>query len=366
MAVISKIISKIKVSFMKTYDWLILASIVTAFIQTICVIAACKHGLGQHRRAIPADEFDTFSKYVYAADLLFIVANALAKASLVAFVMVIAPQRRIQLSCYTLLAVVAGWAVSGIFARAFQCQTPQRWVHADGKCHGEKATSLYLGIVNILTDIALIVLPSLMMVISLFASRAIVPIFVVFQLVQYQKLYDSDDRSWKMVGAAIWSQLVMNLSILTACIPSLKTVLDMFRSGTSFFTVPAQYQTSVDNSSGGLRSRIANAISNRFTSGRSVSRSQKHTSRSAAEWPTKQMKAVSGQHSVNVTSTAREQVDAKGVPQRSESQTNLTPNEIMRTVAYEVEYEDGSVTQPTGVSDVHSGTSMNSEGQHSY
>ncbi len=91
-------------------------------------------------------------------------ANAFAKVSLVAFIMTISPQRRITTSCYTILAIVAGWTLSGVFARAFQCRLPQPWLHVEGKCNDEKALSLYLGIVNIITDLALIAVPWVMMV----------------------------------------------------------------------------------------------------------------------------------------------------------------------------------------------------------
>ena len=132
-----------------------------------------------------------------------------------------------------------------------------------------------------------------------------------------------------MVGPAIWSTLVMNLSIVTACVPSLKTVLDMFKSGTSFFTVPAQYQTEVDNSSGGLRSRLAHAVTGRFTSNRSGNRSHIDTTGSSSrDWPTKQMKAVSGQHSAQVSSAIRAG-DMKSIPERSESQRSLNEGAIM-------------------------------------
>ncbi|OAG37286.1 hypothetical protein AYO21_08471 [Fonsecaea monophora] len=378
MAVVSKVVSKLHLTFMKIYDWLIVASTITALVQTTCVIAACKHGLGQHHDAVSYDQFASFSRYTYAAQMLFVITCCFAKASVVSFVMAIAPQRRIQRSCYALLAIISGWTVSGVFAIAFQCKLPQPWIFEDGKCIDQEALSLFLGIVNILTDLALVAIPSAMMwwvqtnttrkwqVVTLFASRIIVPIFIIVQLVEYRKLYESDDRSWNMVGPAIWSQLVMNLSILTACIPSLKTVLDMFKSGTSFFTVPAQYQTTVDNSSQGLRSKIATAVTQRFTMKRTANRSQNNTTASSREWPTKQMKAVSGQHSAQVSSNVRSHSDMKDVPVRSESQRSLTENAIMRTVAYEVGYEDMMAAHNAAGSDGQSRISINSEAQHSY
>ena len=60
--VVAKVVSKLQVSFMKLYDWLILGAITSAFVQTAFTIAACKHGLGQHRKAITAHQYATFSK----------------------------------------------------------------------------------------------------------------------------------------------------------------------------------------------------------------------------------------------------------------------------------------------------------------
>ncbi|OQV09638.1 hypothetical protein CLAIMM_13739 [Cladophialophora immunda] len=378
MAVVSKVVSKLHLAFLKPYDWMIVASTITAFVQTACVIAACKNGLGQHRHAIAEHTFAAFSRYTYAAQMLFIVACAFAKASVLSFIMTIAPQMRIQRSSYALLAVIACWAISRVIAVAFRCQLPQPWLFEEQKCINQEALSLFVGVVNILTDLALIAIPSAMMwwvqtntskkwqVVALFASRIIVPIFIIFQLVEYRKFYQSDDRSWRMVGPAIWSQLVMNFSILTACIPSLKTVLDMFKSGTSFFTVPAQYQSTVDNSSQGLRSKLATAVTQRFALKRSANRSQNDATSSVREWPTKQMKAVSGQHSVQVSSNVRSHSDMKDLPVRSESQRSLTENAIMRTVAYEVGYEDMMATHNAGGSDGQSRISINSEAQYSY
>ncbi|KIW90904.1 uncharacterized protein Z519_08687 [Cladophialophora bantiana CBS 173.52] len=378
MAVVSKVVSKLHLTFMKPYDWLIIASTITAFVQTACVIAACKHGLGQHRDAISKETFAAFSRYAYAAQILFVVACAFAKASAVSFILAIAPQMRLQQSSYALLGVVSCWAVSAVLALAFQCQLSHPWLFEEGKCIDQEALFLFIGIVNILTDLALVAIPSAMMwwvqtntgrkwqVVALFASRIIVPVFVVFQLVEYHKFYESDDRSWKMVGPAILNQLVMNLSILTACIPSLKTVLDMFKSGTSFFTVPVQYQSAVDNSSQGLRSKLATAVTQRIALKRSANRSQNDTAYSSREWPTKQMKAVSGQHSVQISSNVRSNSDLKDIPVRSESQRSLTENTIMRTVAYEVGYEDMMATHHAAGSDGQSRVSINSDAQHSY
>jgi len=260
-----------------------------------------------------------------------------------------------------LLAVIAAWTVSTVLALAFQCPLPTPWRLNKDTCIDQRALYLVSGLLNISTDLALVVMPWIMIrwvqtnasrkwqVMSLFGCRIIVPMFIIPQLVTLQN-YHLDDPTWTAVAPTIWTQLVLNLSILTACIPSLKAALDMFRSGTSLFTVPAQYDSHIETSSNGLRSRLAEAISSRFalTSRRrsgSRGRSQVNTTTtslsSGNEWPPKQMRAVSGQHTVEVSSAGRhQQSKMKGIPERSESQKSLTETGILRTVDYEVEYED--------------------------
>ena len=122
-------------------------------------------------------------EYTYAAPMLFIAANAFAKASVIFFITAITPQRGIHRACWVLLATVIAWAVSGVFAIAFQCQLPTPWSSENGKCINQWALYLFLGLLNISTDLALIVIPVVMMwwvqtksarrlqVMALFASR---------------------------------------------------------------------------------------------------------------------------------------------------------------------------------------------------
>ena len=169
---------------------------------------------------------------------------------------------------------------------------------------------------------------------------------------------DSDDLTWSAVNPAIWTQVALNLSLLTACVPSLKGVLDMFKSGTSLFQLPAQYGTTMSGSgSYGLRSRLTSAIANRFTSNKSANASQIDEQSSRSEWPTKQMKKVSGQHSTVVSNPGKGS-NLNRIPERSESQRSLTENVILRTVDYEVEYEDKKNSQTVRGSDNQSHSSV--------
>lgn len=99
----------------------------------------------------------------YASNVLIIPALAAAKASITLLIISIKPSRPVMLSCYVVLGVVAAWMVAGIFAFAFQCSLPTPWALGPDTCVDQYALQIGVGVVNILTDIAIVALPFFMM-----------------------------------------------------------------------------------------------------------------------------------------------------------------------------------------------------------
>jgi hypothetical protein len=62
LGIVSKLIIRFNITSMKDFDIGLLVSALIYFIQTACVVAACSHGLGEHRDAISDDDFIHFSK----------------------------------------------------------------------------------------------------------------------------------------------------------------------------------------------------------------------------------------------------------------------------------------------------------------
>ena len=138
------------------------------------------------------------------------------------------------------------------------------------------------------------------------------------------------DLTWALVTPIIWGQVAMNLSILTACIPSLKGVLEMFFSGASLFQVPERYESDLATSSRdyGLRSLVASRF--RVFKSKSGMRSDVNShSRSI-------IRNENGTRVVNTSRRGKEDT-LPGDHERSESQVSLHDGgRIMRTVEYEI------------------------------
>jgi rhodopsin domain-containing protein len=57
------------------------------------------------------------------------------------------------------MVMIILWVITAVPALAAQCDSPKPWLVAPGRCVNQKALYIYVGIINILTDAALIVLP---------------------------------------------------------------------------------------------------------------------------------------------------------------------------------------------------------------
>jgi hypothetical protein len=75
----------------------------------------------------------------------------------------------VLLACYGVLGISAAWTVAGVFAFAFQCSLPRPWVLGPNSplgpqsCVDQYALQIGVGAINILTDLAIVVLPFFMM-----------------------------------------------------------------------------------------------------------------------------------------------------------------------------------------------------------
>ncbi len=100
---------------------------------------------------------------VYAANMLLIGSLAAAKASVTCLVIAINPSRKLLLACRGTLGFVAAWFVASIIALAFQCDLPSPWNSEANKCIDRFALNVGIHVINILTDVIIVVIPFLMM-----------------------------------------------------------------------------------------------------------------------------------------------------------------------------------------------------------
>lgn len=160
------------------------------------------------------------------------------------------------------------------------------------------------------------------------------PIALTIQMVRLNQRYESNDVTWSLVDPTVWNQIALNLSIVTACVPSLKGVIDTFWSGASMFTVPHQYSSSDPSGTFALRS----IVPSKFRTNKS--QAGVRTNNSAFDpRPSRNETNFEGAH--------LHQRDPSKFG-RSDSQVSLHGNAIMRTVEYEIYHEPNGSKSPVG------------------
>ncbi|KAI4272577.1 MAG: hypothetical protein LQ337_005209 [Flavoplaca oasis] len=99
------------------------------------------------------------------------------------------------------------------------------------------------GAFNLITEAALVALPLLIVwkiqtklkkkvvIFLCFASRTMVLVAIVVQVVYHNRAKGRDDRTFEMWPVVLCAQIVQSLSIITACIPCLKPFLESLESG---------------------------------------------------------------------------------------------------------------------------------------
>ncbi|RMZ86275.1 hypothetical protein DV736_g6498, partial [Chaetothyriales sp. CBS 134916] len=321
-------------------DIAMLAASVLAVGQTIALTVSVRHGLGRHSDVLTTSQIDIMSKAYYASNVLLVACLAGAKVSITLLIISIRPSQNILRGCYGVLGFAALWAVVFIFALSFQCSLPQPWVLGPQECMDQYGLQLSIGITNILSDLAIIALTFFMMqtvmvstqqrwvVIGLFGLRIVTPACAILALVTSHAYFYStpQDRTWHLVAPTLWMQAMLNTSIITACIPSIKRFLADMQSGIMAAGLSEHYEQTHSGGKGTYGSHTHTrglSFSGKFglsSSGSSGLRSRIEKNTRQEDHDVLKMKNIATRES-------------------GESARRLTGNVILQTIDYTVEDE---------------------------
>ncbi|ELR04026.1 hypothetical protein GMDG_06537 [Pseudogymnoascus destructans 20631-21] len=301
ITVIVSLLRKLSIRSWSLDDNLMAAAGAFGLIQCGILHKAALAGLGRHEASLLDDEIDMCNKYNYTYQILFIITIVLAKMSLLLFIIRLTPNVATIRVGRIILCLIATWGVGTVFGFAFQCSLPQPWNNSSGVCRNQSALYYAAGVIDIITDIALTILPVVILwgvqiqqrkraiVMLVFMARMLVCLAEIPRLIYLSRYIGSADKSWYGVNVAIWTQAVTHLSIVTACIPSLQHLLASMQSGVFNTALPAGFE-------GGLSYNLES------TGSRGMSRE------------------LYGSKRVGTTRTT---VESGTQPQRSESKTRL-------------------------------------------
>lgn len=116
-------------------------------------------GLGRRQEHLFEDQLESYSKYNYAYQILFILTVMLSKNSLLAFTAKLIPNSITAKGAWILAGISTTWGVATIFGLAFQCKLPTPWDNISGVCHNEGALYYSAAVIDLATDFAITMLP---------------------------------------------------------------------------------------------------------------------------------------------------------------------------------------------------------------
>ncbi|CAI7631847.1 unnamed protein product [Penicillium manginii] len=226
------------------------SALILAFIQVIILQKAVYHGLGKHQDWLSEGEIQSWSKFAFAGHILRILVLTLSKLSTTLLVWRLTPNKSLRRNCAIISGVVVAWSVFAVLSIAFQCELPYPWLYSPDRCAGQGALLYPIAIFNILTEIAIVVLPFIMMhnvqmvwhkrvkVLSSFTSRLSIAILGIAHLALLPSFVHSNDVSWAIVDWEIVGQVMMLTSVIIACVPTLYHIFAGLHSGLTSTEIP--------------------------------------------------------------------------------------------------------------------------------
>ncbi|KAK5169521.1 uncharacterized protein LTR77_005497 [Saxophila tyrrhenica] len=320
----------------RTDDIALMASLVLTIGYTIAICLAVDSGLGRIAQDLSSSQVRLLSQRYYASNILLYLSLASSKISVALLVLAIKPSRWIVIALHGLIAVSATWGVGAVLTVALQCG-PTRWVMGpmgDNTCIDQYSGLIGLRIIDIMTDLALSILPAAMVwdiqmplpkrlvVAFMFGLRLVTPILTAVALASYRAFYSAPtaERPFVVVKPSIWTSVVINMSVITACLPSIKRWLTDWAAGVANAGIMEPYE--LQHSSGHAASR-----SGRTSGLRSFGQSQHRSHTTSAQGKTAQMDTGYGRR-----------IEQERVVDDGDSKKGLTDG-ILQTVDYHVEYE---------------------------
>ncbi|OCK79163.1 hypothetical protein K432DRAFT_76178 [Lepidopterella palustris CBS 459.81] len=256
-----------------------------------------KFGTGRHVDDQPAGngtvllEGTLKSWYVY--QIAYLVDLSLVKFSILAFYRVIATQKMFRFAVDTTIAIVAAFTIAMVFVNAFECPKPSDAWSAEILLQGSGSCinlhPLYYGqaAFNILSDIVILALPvpvlwSLQMhrnkriaLVAIFSVGFVAVIASIIRVYALHVYTVGTDTPYNGAYILLWSQIEINVAIISASIPSLKPLFKRTFGSTIKSTTGGRYIYGYGGGRSNMNKQGASIALKRMPSSASMQQSHK-------------------------------------------------------------------------------------------
>ncbi|KAL4924004.1 uncharacterized protein BDV17DRAFT_284986 [Aspergillus undulatus] len=225
-------------------------ALIIAIIQVVLLQKAVDNGLGRHQDRLSESDVQAMNKFAYAAHILLVIVLSLSKMSTVLLIWKLTPSGSLRRYCTITTGIVVAWTIFAILGIGLQCDIHEPWIYAPGRCAGEGALFYPVAVLNVLTEVILVILPFIMMrnvqmvwrkrikILSSFSTRIGIVGLGIAQLALIPSFARSTDVSWSIIDYEVISQTMMLTTVTIACVPTLYHIFAGLHSGLTTTEVP--------------------------------------------------------------------------------------------------------------------------------
>ncbi|KAK4997693.1 hypothetical protein LTR66_002923 [Elasticomyces elasticus] len=213
-------------------DWTLFASTVLSICQHTCLFVGLSYGLGKSTALLEKQNIASIDSAVFASEILFVAAQAIAKFSLALF------SRRIfrnghhgiSLMCDALVAATIGWGVASLLILLPKCSpTVSLSSLASQQCPGNVLRWQIVTALDVTTEFAIVLVPSyLVMKTQIRRKPKLFAVAAFGMRLPLQSSLSETDTGLAVVSPLAWLQIDIAWSLIAASIPSFKAFMKPF------------------------------------------------------------------------------------------------------------------------------------------
>ncbi|KAN0110877.1 hypothetical protein V8E51_007264 [Hyaloscypha variabilis] len=228
---------RIRSKMLGTDDYLICCSLFCSIILTLCINLAVVNGYGMHKKQLSPQQLIAAMKWFYGAQIIYKVLLGFNKSSLLCLYMRIFPVKKFIWSCYITLGIVITWSAASVISTIFQCNPVAGFWDSKipgMKCYNTDAFWYAYAIINIITDVAVLLLPlqqvrklhlPVMERVGVGAIFAIGIFVCATSIIRTNavaiSMQNKADSTWTFIPRSTWTLAEANVGIICACLPCL-------------------------------------------------------------------------------------------------------------------------------------------------
>ncbi|KAH9205858.1 hypothetical protein DL95DRAFT_489589 [Leptodontidium sp. 2 PMI_412] len=219
-------------------DYVIFVSLSFLFVTGGLNLMMIHYGAGKHMSIVPVSNIVAMAKGLIAFECTYVTTVTLTKCSLLLMYCRIFTVPSVKRFALLLGSISIAWCIAIIFVSCFQCTPLEKTWNPTlvGYCIDIRASFIGNAVPNILTDVAILILPmpqvwKLQTTVGQRVSLSVVFLlgsFVVFtSIYRFTTLlpFDPADVTWTSAVPSTWSVIESAVGIISACLPTLGPLL---------------------------------------------------------------------------------------------------------------------------------------------